>query len=232
MDKKFWKPILDELGFPKEKYDVLFEYINRHMAYNVPNFLSNNQPLEEMQTLPMALKVLSKLNLDKVHFVDAPLLQSKDGKFCNIVPHTVSYEINFEELIALDASVRRIDDVENHISIQLVKKTLEKFNKILENEDLYVYVLFNGIKMNDNNNILAVHRYFTSEQVLEFDKSYLIYYLKTIGKEKDGRIKIGIEQKLISTDKKQSFFEFIKEIGGGVPREEQLNVWFEKENVH
>jgi hypothetical protein len=85
--------------------------------------------------------------------------------------------------------------------------------------------------MNDNN-LLAVHRYFTSEQVLEFNKSYLIHYLKTIGKEKDGRIKIGIEQKLISTDKKTSFLEFIEEIGGGVPREEQLNVWFEKENVH
>jgi hypothetical protein len=224
MDKKFWKPILDELGFPKEKYDVLFEYINRHMAYNVPNFLSNNQPLEEMQTLPMALKVLSKLNLDKVHFVDAPLLQSKDGKFCNIIPHTVSYEINFEELIV-------INDIENHISMQLVKETQEKFNEILENENLYVYILFSRTKMNDNN-LLAVHRYFTSEQVLEFNKSYLIHYLKTIGKEKDGRIKIGIEQKLISTDKKTSFLEFIEEIGGGVPREEQLNVWFEKENVH
>ena len=224
MDKKFWKPILDELGFPKEKYDVLFEYINRHMAYNVPNFLSNNQPLEEMSTLPMALKVLSKLNLDKVHFVDAPLLQSKDGKFCNIIPHTVSYEINFEELIV-------INDIENHISMQLVKETQEKFNEILENENLYVYILFSRTKMNDND-ILAVHRYFTSEQVLEFNKSYLIHYLKTIGKEKDGRIKIGIEQKLISTDKKTSFLEFIEEIGGGVPREEQLNVWFEKENVH
>ena len=224
MDKKFWKPILDELGFPKEKYDVLFEYINRHMAYNVPNFLSNNQPLEEMSTLPMALKVLSKLNLDKVHFVDAPLLQSKDGKFCNIVPHTVSYEINFEELIV-------VNDIENHISMQLVKETQEKFNEILENENLYVYILFSRTKMNDNN-LLAVHRYFTSEQVLEFNKSYLIHYLKTIGKEKDGRIKIGIEQKLISTDKKTSFLEFIEEIGGGVPREEQLNVWFEKENVH
>ena len=224
MDKKFWKPILDELGFPKEKYDVLFEYINRHMAYNVPNFLSNNQPLEEMSTLPMALKVLSKLNLDKVHFVDAPLLQSKDGKFCNIIPHTVSYEINFEELIV-------INNIENYISMQLVKETQEKFNEILENENLYVYILFGRTKINDNN-ILAIHRYFTSEQVLEFNKSYLIYYLKTIGNEKDGRIKIGIEQKLISTDKKTSFLEFIEEIGGGVPREEQLNVWFEKENVH
>ena len=224
MDKKFWKPILDELGFPKEKYDVLFEYINRHMANNVSNFLSNNQPFEEILTLPMALKVLSKLNLDKVHFVDAPLLQSKDGKFCNIVPHTVSYEINFEELIV-------VNDIENHISMQLVKETQEKFNEILENENLYVYILFSRTKMNDNN-LLAVHRYFTSEQVLEFNKSYLIYYLKTIGKEKDGRIKIGIEQKLISTDKKTSFLEFIEEIGGGVPREEQLNVWLEKENVH
>jgi len=224
MDKNFWKPILDELNFSEEKYDVLFEYINRHMANNVSNFLSNNQPFEEILTLPMALKVLSKLNLDKVHFVDAPLLQSKDGKFCNIVPHTVSYEINFEELIV-------VNDIENHISMQLVKETQEKFNEILENENLYVYILFSRTKMNDNN-LLAVHRYFTSEQVLEFNKSYLIHYLKTIGKEKDGRIKIGIEQKLISTDKKQSFFEFIKEIGGGVPREEQLNVWFEKENVH
>jgi len=186
--------------------------------------LSNNQPFEEILTLPMALKVLSKLNLDKVHFVDAPLLQSKDGKFCNIVPHTVSYEINFEELIV-------VNDIENHISMQLVKETQEKFNEILENENLYVYILFSRTKMNDNN-LLAVHRYFTSEQVLEFNKSYLIYYLKTIGNEKDGRIKIGIEQKLISTDKKTSFLEFIEEIGGGVPREEQLNVWFEKENVH
>ena len=224
MDKNFWKPILDELNFSEEKYDVLFEYINRHMANNVSNFLSNNQPFEEILTLPMALKVLSELNLDKVHFVDAPLLQSKDGKFCNIVPHTVSYEINFEELIV-------VNDIENHISMQLVKETQEKFNEILENENLYVYILFSRTKMNDNN-LLAVHRYFTSEQVLEFNKSYLIYYLKTIGNEKDGRIKIGIEQKLISTDKKTSFLEFIEEIGGGVPREEQLNVWFEKENVH
>jgi len=224
MDKNFWKPILDELNFSEEKYDVLFEYINRHMANNVSNFLSNNQPFEEILTLPMALKVLSELNLDKVHFVDAPLLQSKDGKFCNIVPHTVSYEINFEELIV-------VNDIENHISMQLVKETQEKFNEILENENLYVYILFSRTKMNDNN-LLAVHRYFTSEQVLEFNKSYLIYYLKTIGNEKDGRIKIGIEQKLISTDKKTSFLEFIEEIGGGVPREEQLNVWLEKENVH
>jgi len=223
MDKKFWKPILDELDFPEEKYDVLFEYINRHMAYNVPNFLSDNQPLEEISTLPIALKVLSKLNLDKVHFVNAPLLQSKDGKFYNIVPHTISYEINFEELIV-------INDIENYISMQLMKKTQEKFNEILENENLYVYILFSRTKMNDNN-ILAVHRYFTSEQVLEFNKSYLIHYLKTIGKEKDGRIKIGIEQKLISTDKKTSFLKFIEEIGGGAPREEQLNVWLEKENV-
>lgn len=227
MDKNFWKPILKELGFPEEKYNILIEYIQRHTRYEINgslNILENKSPLEEMSTLPMALKVLSKLNLDKVHFIDTPILESKDGKTYRVSTIGVSHEINHDEL-------HLVNDIETHISMQFIEKTLKLLNEKLKTEHLYIYVLFNTIKKFDNGQLMATHRFFTSTEVLKFNQAYLIFYLKQIGSENNCEIKLGIEEKLMPEEKKESFLEFLNEIDNRVPREDEIRIWFEKEKI-
>ena len=227
MDNKFWIPILKELNFPEEKYNILIEYIQRHTRYEINGSLSilkNKSPLEEISTLPMALTILSKLNLDKVHFIDAPILESKDGKPYQAETIGVGYEINHDEL-------HLVNDIELHISNQLIEKTLKFLNEKLETEYLYIYVLFDTIKKFDNGQLMATHRFFTSTEILKFNKSYLIFYLKQIGSETNSEIKLDIEQKLIPEEKKENFLEFLNEIDNRVPREDEIRIWFEKEKI-
>lgn len=228
MDKNFWKPILKELNFPEEKYDILTKYIQRHTRYETNeslNILENKSPLEEMSTLPMALKVLSKLNLDKVHFIDAPILESKDGNPYQVETIGVSHEINHDEL-------HLVNDIEVHISTQLIEKTLKFLNEKLETEHLYIYVLFNTIKKFDNGQLMTTHRFFTSIEVLKFNQAYLIFYLKQVGSESNFKIELNIEQKLIPEEKKESFLEFLNEIDNRVPREDEISIWLKKENIN
>lgn len=63
------------------------------------------------------------------------------------------------------------------------------------------------------------------------NKSYHIFYLKQIGSVSNGVMKLSLERKLISEEKKESFLEFLNEIDNRVPRENEIRIWFEKEKM-
>jgi len=239
--KEFWKPTLESLGFPENRYNEILNYIKLHARYETNKFsipflfIENKLPLEETTTtttttIPMALEVLSKLNLNNVHFVDAPILQGKNGHSYRTSTWSVSYKINQEELIV-------IQDVETYISIKLVEETIKLLNKKLENKHLYIYKLFDQIK-NINDGIFATHRFFIADGILEFNQAYIIYYFKVFEKpdlmntSEVKELKLGLDCKLIPEEKKLSFLTYLEEIGNKVPTEEELNVWFEREKIN
>ena len=78
---------------------------------------------------------------------------------------------------------------------------------------------------------MATHRFFTSTEILEFNESHIIFYLKQVGSEENGKVKLNIEQKIIPKEKKESFLEFLKSINNRVPREDEFYSWLEKQNI-
>lgn len=225
MDKNIWKPLLVEMGFSEEKHEVLLDYIQRHMEYEkiIGVTLNTTLHLEQIPTLAPALKVLSRLDFDKICFIDSPFLECKHGEFHKPATYGVSYTINQEELMV-------IDDIETEILMHLVNDTVEQLNKKLENEYLYVYVLFSGLRKH-NNQILAAHRYFTSEYDMKFKIPHVCYYLKQVGEVENGELKLELATRLIPEEKKDSFLTYIKEIGNSLPSEDELRSWCEKEEI-
>jgi len=235
MDKNLFKPLLKELNIPIEKYDDMLTYIETHIK-NETNEMSctcHNDDKLPMTTLPIALKTFSKLNLDKVHIVNAPITQSKDNhNVFKVDTMGISYMLDSEELV-------NVKDFEEYISNKLIEKTLDYLNKVLENKHIYIYSLFNQIKkLDDGSRIIATHRFFTSDEKLELEVANVIYYLKELEKpdlsdtSKVKEIKLGIDFKVIPEEKKLNFLTYLKEINNGIPTEKQLNTWFEREKIN
>jgi hypothetical protein len=236
-NKEFWKPTLESLGFSENRYNEILNYIKLHTRnetnkVSFPFFLENKLPFEETTTIAMALEVLSELNLNNVHFVDAPMLQGKDGHSYRTSTWSVSCEINQEELMV-------VQDVETYISTKLVEETIKLLNKKLENKHLYVYKLFDQIKnINDENHIFTTHRFFIADGILEFNQAYLIYYFKVLEKpdlmntSEVKELKLGLDCKFIPEEKKLNFLAYLEEINNKVPTEEELNEWFEREKIN
>lgn len=226
-NEKMWKEILIALQFPEERHAALLKYIDTHMNYE-----SNaTHHLEEglTTTLHMALKTLSKLNWDKLHIINAPAVQDKNGK--NYFTGTLNVKLDFSNI-----DLTMLPDLEMFLTFQFVEESINKLTISQGDKHIYIYQLFSAVKRRENQNIFDVnHRFFTNENEIEFIAGYTIHYLKKVDKPEESssllvrELKLQIETEVIPAEQKDDFIKFLEEIGNKIPTEEQILEWHKRQ---
>jgi len=149
-----WKPILDEIGIPKKHLFKLAEYCEHHLLMESGAAGSMSfSPLDEHRklfpsTFGQSLRVLSKLDLDKVEFVRGPIfviIENDKEKCLTTNTYQVSIEITNEQAMDLDMMLG-IDVLANIETILVEEMTTTLQEKIKDLEKIYFYMVIADIK--------------------------------------------------------------------------------------
>jgi len=145
MDRQLFIPLLKELGFPPEKYDMILNYIENHLRNEIQSSMTVADRMNDfVTTLPMALRALSKLDLDNVTIVDTPT-------------NTETFSDSF---IYDRDSFMFVKDIEAELSVKFVDNIVEVLKKKMENSRINIYVLFSHIQhVPSDNRFFILHRF-------------------------------------------------------------------------
>lgn len=144
--------LLSETTIDPKYYDKVITYINTHIllenmgATEFENYKSNS-------TLSVALNVISKLkNLDKVTFLTSPMLEHGNHSY---QVETLVVTTPIPNITSGDVSIDKIIELEN-INIEQIS---EYFNELLDDNELYIYVLYNELQilLNNEDNTINLH---------------------------------------------------------------------------
>mgnify|MGYP000861547035 CR=1 FL=1 len=141
INKELWLEIVSALNFDSKHHDKVLTYIKNHYFIEEELVLGGSLPLTET-TLPIALKVLSKLDLDKVDILTSP---TENGTPCSSIVENVNVSnFDLDELLATGV------DIEALLYSYFAETTVETINKLIEkNNKIQIYCLFLEIKKND-----------------------------------------------------------------------------------
>jgi hypothetical protein len=152
MDKDFFKPILMELNIPQNKYNDVLQYIETHITHECHNKISSDNEEKFSTTLPLALKTISKLNLENVHFVKEPSFEIVSGKTAHVQTFTIPFDFSNYDLNSLIDSELEMANI-------FVSGTTKILNGYLAENDMYIFMLFSQIKKVNENKLQVLYRF-------------------------------------------------------------------------
>jgi hypothetical protein len=134
-ENKMWISVLETVGFEEKDFDKINEYVKTHIWHeqNAPIVFENALPYS---TLSMALQVLKRLDLERIHFQEQPAGTGDVGIRTEV--RRLKFRFEHEDLMC-------VPDIEMTMAHQFVDETVKALNEKLEIGDLFIYLLFNNI---------------------------------------------------------------------------------------
>ena len=192
---KKWIPIIEMFEFPKKHYVKIAEYCEYHFLIENEDHLSMfppeyrtetfDKPYEDLfeSTLGQSLKVLSKIDLNKVEFTPSPagvitnptIKQTLEGPVLDANPETftvgtyqLSIDVKPSDIVELGVlGIDLLDEV-NHKAIEIM---VEEINNLIEkNEKVIFYQVISKIaKTKAHDQVVVLSRYYIPKHELTID---------------------------------------------------------------
>lgn len=160
MVNKKWLDILSQTNIDPKYYDKVCTYIDTHELIEYKSVVDGGD-FKTSSTISIALDVISRLdNLERVEFITSPVYEVNE-KHYTTETLVVTTPIEVDNIDTKNVSVDFI--------ISLEEKNVEQLavylNDLLKNSDLYIYSIFNEMKILINNedctiNLHSRHRFF------------------------------------------------------------------------
>lgn len=142
INKELWLEIVSTLNFDSKHHDKVLTYIKNLNFIEQELTVNGNKPLMKT-TLPIALKVLSKLDLDKVEILTSP---TQNATPCSSMVENINIsDYDVDGLFAAGV------DVETILYSNFAERTIKLINNLIKkNGKIKIYCLFLELKKNGN----------------------------------------------------------------------------------
>lgn len=138
MDINVWLPILNDLNIDPSKHYEVLDYISRHTQ--IEDSIFGQLRHSSKTTLPLALRVLSKLDLNMVEMIDYH-------------SSSIHVDISFDALEELPIPIAT-----DHIASAFIDETVRLINNLIDEKGkIKIYCLFYSLN-EINNKYTYIHR--------------------------------------------------------------------------
>lgn len=134
-----WFDVFKTLKFNEKDYDKLLVYVNNHMKHENEIFLQNKNSF--ITTLPIALKVLSKIKLDNVEFLTST---TDDNNLCGSLVEDIT--INGVDVDDIQVCSHLNIDVYALVVNEIIDVTTKTLTDIInKDKKIKLYLLYDKI---------------------------------------------------------------------------------------